>query len=346
MNLTKTFQNLFITILMVLICLATVTPQQACATSLDQKKRQTREKIKRIQLLEGLEKNKLYRNQQKLENTHSTLESSKAQYNALQNKLNRMEIELSKAQTDFNNSDAQLKSRIRQVFKNQRLGMFELILSAKDVNALLDVVYFERIIIKRDYNKMVELREKSQKLAKMKKDVEAQKLALASTIDDINSQQRSIKQAIAQNQSMISKGYNNSTVKTASGGFMKPIAGRITSPFGWRTHPIFNSRTFHSGVDIGGPNGGSIRASNSGKVIYSGWYGGYGKVVIIDHGVVGGKPTTTLYAHMSTIKVSNGQTVTKGQVIGLEGTTGYSTGPHCHFEVRINGKPNNPLQFI
>ena len=373
MNLTKTFQNLFITILMVLICLATVTPQQACATSLDQKKRQTREKIKRIQLLEGLEKNKLYRNQQKLENTHSTLESSKAQYNALQNKLNRMEIELSKAQTDFNNSDAQLKSRIRQVFKNQRLGMFELILSAKDVNALLDVVYFERIIIKRDYNKMVELREKSQKLAKMKKDVEAQKLALASTIDDINSQQRSIKQAIAQNQSMInklktnkayyqkaerelerqsenlqkmiSKGYNNSTVKTASGGFMKPIAGRITSPFGWRTHPIFNSRTFHSGVDIGGPNGGSIRASNSGKVI-SGWYGGYGKVVIIDHGVVGGKPTTTLYAHMSTIKVSNGQTVTKGQVIGLEGTTGYSTGPHCHFEVRINGKPNNPLQFI
>jgi len=172
MNLTKTFQNLFITILMVLICLATVTPQQACATSLDQKKRQTREKIKRIQLLEGLEKNKLYRNQQKLENTHSTLESSKAQYNALQNKLNRMEIELSKAQTDFNNSDAQLKSRIRQVFKNQRLGMFELILSAKDVNALLDVVYFERIIIKRDYNKMVELREKSQKLAKMKKDVD------------------------------------------------------------------------------------------------------------------------------------------------------------------------------
>lgn len=374
MNLTKTFQNLFITILMVLIFLATVTPQQACATSLDQKKRQTREKIKRIQLLEGLEKNKLYKNQQKLENTHSTLENSKAQYNALQNKLNRMEIELSKAQTDFNNSDAQLKNRIRQVFKNQRLGMFELILSAKDVNALLDVVYFERIIIKRDYNKMVELREKSQKLAKMKKDVEAQKLALASTIDDINSQQRSIKQAIAQNQSMInklktnkayyqkaerelerqsenlqkmiSKGYNNSTVKTASGGFMKPIAGRITSPFGWRTHPIFNSKTFHSGVDIGGPNGGSIRASNSGKVIYSGWYGGYGKVVIIDHGVVGGKPTTTLYAHMSTIKVSNGQTVAKGQVIGLEGTTGYSTGPHCHFEVRINGKPNNPLQFI
>lgn len=354
--------------------MVTLTPDAACATSIDQKKKQTREKIKRIQVLEGLEKNKLYKNQRRLEDTHSNLEASRARYNTLQSKLNSMEIELSKAQTDFNNTDVQLKNRIRQVFKNQRLGMFELILSAKDVNALLDVVYFERIIIQRDYKKMVELKEKSQKLAKMKKDVESQKLALASTIDDINSQQKNIKQAIAQNQSMInklkndkayyqkaerelerqseslqkmiSKGYNNSTVKVSSAGFIKPIAGRITSPFGWRNHPIFNSKTFHSGIDIGGPNGGSIRASNGGKVIYSGWYGGYGKVVIIDHGIVNGRPTTTLYAHMSTIKVGNGQVVTKGQVIGLEGTTGYSTGPHCHFEVRINGKPNNPLQFI
>ncbi len=374
MNLKKTIKNLFIALLAVLICLLTVTPQTSYATSLDQKKKQTREKIKRIQLLEGLEKNKLYKNQQKLETTHSNLATTKTQYSEIENRLTKMQIELSKAQTDFNNVDAQLKNRIRQVFKNQRLGMFELILSAKDLNALLDVVYFERIIIKRDYNKMVELKNKSLKLAKMKKDIEAQKQALASTINEMNYQQQSIKRAIAQNQSMInklktdkayyqraerelerqsenlqkmiSKGYNNSTVKTSSSGFMKPIAGRITSPFGWRTHPIFNSRTFHSGVDIGGPNYGSIRASNSGKVIYSGWYGGYGKVVIIDHGIVNGHPMTTLYAHMSTIKVNNGQSVQKGQVIGLEGTTGYSTGPHCHFEVRINGKPNNPLNYI
>ncbi len=374
MNLNKTIKNLFIALLAVFICLLTVTPQTSYATTLDQKKKQTREKIKRIQLLEGLEKNKLYKNQQKLETTHSTLASTRARYNEIENKLSRMQVELSRAQSDFNNVDAQLKSRIRQVFKNQRLGMFELILSAKDLNALLDVVYFERIIIRRDYKKMVELKEKSAKLAKMKKDIEVQKQELAATIESMNDQQRTIKRAIAQNQSMInklktdkayyqrterelerqsedlqkmiSKGYSKSTVKTTSTGFMKPIAGRITSPFGWRTHPIFNSRTFHSGVDIGGPNYGSIRASNSGKVIYSGWYGGYGKVVIIDHGIINGHPMTTLYAHMSTIKVSNGQSVQKGQVIGLEGTTGYSTGPHCHFEVRINGKPNNPLNYI
>lgn len=374
MNLNKIVKNLFIALLAVFICLLTVTPQTSYATTLDQKKKQTREKIKRIQLLEGLEKNKLYKNQQKLETTHSTLASTRARYNEIENQLSRMQVDLARAQSDFNNVDAQLKNRIRQVFKNQRLGMFELILSAKDLNALLDVVYFERIIIRRDYKKMVELKEKSAKLAKMKKDIEVQKQELASTIASMNDQQRTIKQAIAQNQSMInklktdkayyqkterelerqsedlqkmiSKGYSKSTVKTSSAGFMKPIAGRITSPFGWRTHPIFNSRTFHSGVDIGGPNYGSIKASNSGKVIYSGWYGGYGKVVIIDHGIINGHPMTTLYAHMSTIKVSNGQSVQKGQVIGLEGTTGYSTGPHCHFEVRINGKPNNPLNYI
>ena len=128
---------------------------------------------------------------------------------------------------------------------------------------------------------------------------------------------------------------------------MKPIQGRITSPFGYRTHPIFNTKSFHSGIDIGGPNLGAIRASNSGKVIYSGWYGGYGKVVILDHGTgSNGKPITTLYAHMSTIKVSNGTKVQKGDILGYEGTTGYSTGPHCHFEVRINGQPNNPLNYI
>ena len=135
-------------------------------------------------------------------------------------------------------------------------------------------------------------------------------------------------------------------VKITSTGFIKPIGGAITSPYGYRIHPIFKKRIYHSGIDIGGPNGGSIVASNDGKVIYTGWYGGYGKVVILDHGVVNGQPITTLYAHMSSINARNGQFVKKGQQIGREGSTGYSTGPHCHFEVRVNGKPVNPLNYI
>lgn len=342
--------------------------------TINQKMKHTQEKIKTLKLKENHEKSKLVRNQRKLENTSNTLEASKRQYNTIDSRLQALQAEYAAASNDFNKTDAQLKTRIRQVFKNQRTGMFELLLSAKDLNSFLDFVYFERIIIKNDYKRMVDLKLKAAKLAKMKADIETQKEYLQKTIASMNSQQKDIQRAIQENrnminrlktdraayerserelerqsanlQSMISRGYSHSTVKISSSGFMKPIAGRITSPFGWRVHPIFKSRTFHSGVDIGGPNMGSIRASNSGRVIYAGWYGGYGKVVIIDHGSVNGHPTTTLYAHMSVTKVSKGQAVTKGQVIGLEGTTGYSTGPHCHFEVRINGKPNNPLNYI
>ena len=342
--------------------------------TINQKMKHTQEKIKTLKIREKQEKSKLVNNQRKLETTSNNLQASRQQYSSMEAKLKNMEKDYNVSVSEFNKVDAQMKNRIRKIIKNQRTGMFELLLDAKDLNGLLDVIYFERIVIKNDYKRMMALKNKAAKLAKMKADIEAQRRYLAQAIENINSQQKTIQRAIAQNQSMInrlktdraayerserelarqsanlqsmiSKGYGHSTVKAASGGFMKPIAGRITSPFGWRTHPIFKSRTFHSGVDIGGPNYGSIRASNSGRVIYSGWYGGYGKVVIIDHGTVNGKPTTTLYAHMSSTKVSAGQSVSKGQVIGLEGTTGYSTGPHCHFEVRINGKPNNPLNYI
>ena len=94
------------------------------------------------------------------------------------------------------------------------------------------------------------------------------------------------------------------------------------------------------------PMNAAVRAANSGKVIYVGWYGGYGKVVIIDHGRINGTPTTTLYAHLNSYRVSVGTKVVRGQTIAAVGTTGYSTGPHLHFEVRQNGNPTNPFNFI
>ena len=374
MNITKTLKIASIYFLMLCALNLLAAPAYCNASNVAQKQKQTKEKIRQLKILESAEKSKLYKNQRKLEDTSNNLQASKSQYNNVESQLNSLERDLANATSEFNSIDKQLKQRIRQVFKAQRTGMFELILSAKDLNSLLDVIYFERLIIRNDYKHMVSVKEKAKKITQMKKDVEEKKKYLAQSIKTINSQQRDIERAIAQNQSMInklktdrryyeqaerelarqsenlqtmiSKKPQDTSVKVSSSGFMKPIGGRITSPFGWRTHPIFNSRTFHSGVDIGGPNYGNILASNAGKVIYSGWYGGYGKVVILDHGTINGNPMTTLYAHMSTIKVRQGDYVQKGQVIGLEGTTGYSTGPHCHFEVRINGKPNNPLNYI
>ena len=130
--------------------------------------------------------------------------------------------------------------------------------------------------------------------------------------------------------------------RETSGGYRMPVPnGRLTSPFGSRFHPILRYVRMHTGVDIGAPYGSQIVAASAGQVILAGWSGGYGRSVRIDHG--GG--TTTVYGHMSGLAVSNGQRVAAGQLIGYVGSTGLSTGPHLHFEVRRGGTPVNPAGF-
>ena len=127
-----------------------------------------------------------------------------------------------------------------------------------------------------------------------------------------------------------------------SGKMLKPSYGPVTSNFGSRYHPVLGYSRFHAGTDFGAEHGSPIQASETGVVIFSGWYGGYGNAVIVDHG--GG--LTTLYAHASRLNVSEGQIVKKGDVIALIGTTGLSTGPHLHFEVRRNGEPVDPMSYL
>ncbi|HLY02328.1 MAG TPA: peptidoglycan DD-metalloendopeptidase family protein [Candidatus Cybelea sp.] len=124
----------------------------------------------------------------------------------------------------------------------------------------------------------------------------------------------------------------------ASGMFSWPVTGTITSPFGWRSNPFGGAPEFHQGLDIAAPSGTTVTAAAGGTVIMAQWYGGYGNYILIDHG--GGYSTG--YGHLSAIYVSNGQSVQRGQAIGAVGSTGQSTGPHLHFEVRIAGKPVDP----
>ena len=369
----KKILNIFILISLFFSFAACFSAANA-VSDIEKKQRDIEKKIKHVKILENLEQNKLYKNQQKLESAKTTLVESENQIASARRELSDMQGQLNAATAEYNTLNNLLARNIRKVFKSQRKAFFELLISSEDVNMLVDRIYFQKLILKNDYDRMYVAKRKAQEIALLKYNIEARKRNYERSVASINTQKAYIQRAIARNESMISKlktdrvtyqraqqelskqsnsiqHYINRTSKDTSSniivsGFMKPIQGRITSPFGWRTHPIFSTRSFHSGVDIGGPNYGAIKASNSGKVIYSGWYGGYGKVVIIEHGVVGGKPVSTLYAHMSTIKAVNGQHVKKGDVIGYEGTTGYSTGPHCHFEVRENGKPSNPGSYV
>lgn len=339
-------------------------PVSASATS-------NKAKIKKLKILENIETGKLYKNQQKLESTQDSLQKSKDSYNNAQAKLLRLEKELISATNEYKAIDFQLRRRIRQIYKTQRSGFFELLLVAEDFNEFMDRLYFEGLIIKKDFASMKVARQKAKDVSALKRRIETEKRSISQSISLMNKEQNQLKRAIVKNQKMILKlktdrktyekaekdlARNSTSIQSmlskntskegVSGTFIRPIQGRITSPFGWRIHPIFKSRTFHSGIDIAGPFNGQVKASNSGTVIFVGWYGGYGKVVMIDHGRINGESVTTLYAHLNSFNVSKGQRVTKGQVIAKEGTTGYSTGPHVHFEVRLNGKPQNPLNYI
>lgn len=122
------------------------------------------------------------------------------------------------------------------------------------------------------------------------------------------------------------------------GSFSWPVTGTITSPFGWRPNPFGGGPEFHQGLDIAAPSGTTVTAAGAGTVIMAQWYGGYGNYILIDHG----GSYSTGYGHLSAIYVSVGQSVQRGQAIGAVGSTGQSTGPHLHFEVRIAGKPVDP----
>lgn len=154
--------------------------------------------------------------------------------------------------------------------------------------------------------------------------------------------ERAAAAAAAAQAAQSSGGGSDYTYVQGTGQLAWPVSGVITSGFGWREHPIFGRQIFHSGIDIGVDEGTPVHAADSGTVVYSGWMDGYGYAVVIDHG----NGISTLCAHNSDLAVSEGQSVSKGTVIAYAGSTGNATGPHVHFEVRVNGDPVNPLGYL
>lgn len=186
-------------------------------------------------------------------------------------------------------------------------------------------------------------------IADLESDIEAYKQAYNESEAAKKALQAQIDQQVAalrqqeQQQQQQDPSYNAGTAAGATGSMMWPCPSchYITSPFGWRYHPVYHENRYHSGVDIGASYGATIVAADGGTVITAGTVSGYGNCVVISHG----NGLTTLYGHMSSIAVSAGQRVSKGQTIGYVGSTGVSTGPHLHWEVTLNGQRVNPLNY-
>ncbi len=354
------------------------TDEKQQMQNVEQKRIALRKKIDSLAQLEKKQTSIITKNQQKLEKNNKVLKNTKKQFEVKDANSKKLEKELNEYIKQYNRRNSMLLKRLRCIYKAKRTFIIYLLNPTNNINRFLDRIYYQNIIIQSDKQIMYVLRAEAKKIVLLRKKVENEKYEIAKLIQNINREKSSIQNTLNQNKNMlekiqkdkrayekserelarqssylaklISKSTKNSSVTGVKGIFILPYPKntpvRISSPFGWRTHPIFKSKIFHTGIDFAMALGTPILASNSGKVIYSGWYGGYGKVVIIDHGSCTGEPTTTLYAHMLRQNVSAGQYVSQGDIIGYVGSTGYSTGPHVHFEVRINGKPQNPKNFL
>ena len=182
------------------------------------------------------------------------------------------------------------------------------------------------------------LRSKNMLLA----DAEQREARLEEWLDQLEADSREIEGIIAARAAEVADDPSGGPPPSGGGQLSWPTSGPITSPYGMRVHPIFGDARMHNGIDIGAPYGAGVYAAGDGRVTFAGAMSGYGNVVIVDHG--GGLSTT--YNHMATIAASTGQTVSRGDQVGAVGCSGYCTGPHLHFEVRLNGSPVDPMPYL
>jgi len=290
---------------------------------------------------------------------------------AINARIEENEAILAEKQADYEQKNYALGARVRDIYINGQISYLDVLFGADDFQDLMTRMDLLKRVIKRDYNLVQAVLAEKAEIEKAQTALEEDRAAQeplvekARTAKDVmlrkqrkrqelldkmendkavyDQQYNELMAASKQIEQMILASAYQASMPAGSGGAMIwPLGGPITSEFGWRTHPIFGSARFHSGIDIGGDYGLPIHAAQAGVVTHAGWISGYGNTVIIDHG--GG--ISSLYGHNQSLAVGEGQSVSQGEVIAYCGSTGNSTGPHCHFEVRENGSPVSPYGYL
>jgi murein DD-endopeptidase MepM/ murein hydrolase activator NlpD len=320
---------------------------------------------------------------QNLQLTDTQIQDSEMRLQAAAQRLQQLEAELGEAESYYQALQNGTIARLRVMQRSPANHGWSVLLQSQNINDFLRRRRHLKLVYEGDQKILVRLTEEANRINQQRLLVEQQKNEIALIRQQLLAQKSDYQGQAGQQQDLVQRLNNDrlaleaaqqqlqrdsdalggliqqkiaeakaraAAAKTASrrnyisgtGILSIPSDGPISSPFGWRTHPLLGNHRFHSGLDFAAGYGAPIRAADSGQVIYAGWYGGYGKAVIIDHG----KGMTTLYGHCSELHVSEGQSVKRGQVISAVGSTGLSTGPHLHFEVRRDGSPQNPADYL
>jgi murein DD-endopeptidase MepM/ murein hydrolase activator NlpD len=290
--------------------------------------------------------------------------------NETQQAIRGAEQTLAEAQTEIDDQNKDLDKRLRAMYMNGEMGMLDIILSAANISEFMSAAEMVQKIYESDMRLLEEMEAQYATIDAQKKELErlrqqlvakqtarvskqneitADKKAAAAARSEVSEENKRLSQMLDElNEEAtritaeILKRMGSQDFIGGAMGWPVPGYSKLSSPFGVRTHPTLRVPKMHTGIDIPCPTGTPIVASNGGTVIMAGWNNSYGNVVMVDHG---GK-IVTLYAHNSRLAVAEGDIVAQGQTIAYAGSTGNSTGPHCHFEVRVNGEYQQPLQWV
>lgn len=303
-----------------------------------------------------------------LEAEISDVDAKIAQYEA---QIEQTEKELEEATVSLDEQYETYKTRIRVMYESGSTGYLDVLLSSKSIGDFFEKLDVVSQIAEYDKKLVEELKAEQQRIITKKTELETLKTSLEDSRASLQKKKNSLDEKMNQRDIMIRKIESSQSelekqlkeieaeeesvraqiARLSSGGttytggtmlWPTPSCYIITSEFGWRMHPVLGYEKLHTGFDIGAGYGAKIIASASGTVITATYNNAYGYYVVIDHG--GG--VCTLYAHQSSMAVSVGQHVNAGDTIGYVGSTGYSTGPHLHFEVIVNGVVQNPRNYL
>jgi murein DD-endopeptidase MepM/ murein hydrolase activator NlpD len=331
---------------------------------------QQRDQLKKLETTAEKERSGL---QKRLKSTETTLQSQEVELDKSTKALKSLEQSLTQTEASYRQQQLFMLARLQFLQRQRDRQGLSLLLKSSDLNDLLDKRYRLKKLFDSDRKSLATLQDQTTKLNAQRSQVEMKKneislimqqlLAQKNELNAQSSYQKEFIQHLKTNREALesaivqlerdstnigqiirqrSIGDSRGIIITGRGVMTVPVDAEITSGFGYRMHPILGYQKFHSGLDFGSDSGSTIRSAAAGLVIYAQWYGGYGNTVIVDHG----SGFTTLYGHTEGFYVAEGATVQKGQPIAAVGSTGLSTGPHLHFEVRQNGEPIDPVPYL
>ena len=311
---------------------------------------------------------------ERIANSQSELDELNTQITELQTSIDEVGERLKEAEDRYNRQQEILETRLVAMYESGETNYLDVILSSRSISDFLSNYFLITELAGYETDLLNDMEEQKNEIDKEKRNLDDTQQQLATIkanqtktakvlentksvrqnfINKLTDEEKNIQAQIDEynrqfeeiNNEILALALEGLDTQYIGGVFAWPVPGytRITSKYGMRTHPITGVYKLHTGVDIGAPMGASFVAANDGIVVKAGYNGAYGNMVIIDHG--GG--VQTLYAHGSEIMVNVGDVVKKGETVVLKvGSTGYSTGAHAHFEVRINGKVTDPMPYI